>query len=53
METGEIIFWSLIAIFATVFIVIFSMVLKDFINLLKRAKKYSEEFRKNKKVNNR
>lgn len=49
MEMGEIVFWSSIAIFATVFIVIFSMVLKDLMNLLKRIEKYSKENAKNRK----
>ena len=46
METGEIIFWSVIAIYAIVFIVIFSILLKEFRKLLKRAEKYGEEVRK-------
>ena len=46
METGEIIFWSVIAICAIVFIVIFSILLKEFRKLLKRAEKYGEEVRK-------
>ena len=49
MEMGEIVFWSSIVIFATVFIVIFSMVLKDLMNLLKRIEKYSKENAKKQK----
>ncbi|MBE6443632.1 MAG: hypothetical protein E7020_03070 [Alphaproteobacteria bacterium] len=52
METGEIIFWSVIAICAIVFIVIFSILLKEFRKLLKRAEKYGEEVRKKTKALN-
>lgn len=52
METGEIIFWSVIAICATIFIVIFSMLLKDFGKLLKKAEKHGEEVKKKQKLHN-